>query len=83
MIFALYKNQGCYRLPPLKEISSRDLGRLERKIGLGNMGLHKLGGLPPLKENFVGELKLLSKWLLGLLISLAVEPHFSIHNIIV
>ena len=37
VIFALYKNQGCYRLPPLKEISSRDLGRLERKIGLGNL----------------------------------------------
>ena len=36
VIFALYKNQGCYRLPPLKEILSRDLERLERKIGLGN-----------------------------------------------
>ena len=54
VIFALYKNRGCYRLPPLKEISSRDLGRLERKIGLGKRGLLKLGGLPPLKENFVG-----------------------------
>ena len=55
VIFAFYKNQGCYRLPPLKEISSRDLGRLERKMGLGNMGLHKLGGLPPLKEMFLWE----------------------------
>ena len=54
VIFALYKNQGCYRLPPLKEISSRDLGRLERKIGLGNWVYSRLGGLPPLKENFVG-----------------------------
>jgi hypothetical protein len=26
---------GCDRLPPLKEISSRDLERLERKMGLG------------------------------------------------
>jgi hypothetical protein len=25
---------GCDRLPPLKEISSRDLERLERKMGL-------------------------------------------------
>jgi hypothetical protein len=26
---------GCDRLPPLKEISSQDLERLERKMGLG------------------------------------------------
>ena len=36
VIFELSKNQGCYRLPPLKEISSRDLGRLEGKISLFN-----------------------------------------------
>ena len=53
MIFALSKNQGCYRLPPLKEISSRDLGRLERKIGLGNW-VYSTGWLPPLKGIFVG-----------------------------
>jgi hypothetical protein len=39
------KNLGCYRLPPLKGISSRDLESLERKMDLGY-----LGGLPPLKE---------------------------------
>jgi hypothetical protein len=30
---------GCYRLPPLKEISSSRLERLERKIGLSFLGL--------------------------------------------
>jgi hypothetical protein len=29
---------GCYRLPPLKEISSPRLERLERKKGLGYLG---------------------------------------------
>jgi hypothetical protein len=29
---------GCYRLPPLKEISSPRLERLERKQGLGYLG---------------------------------------------
>ena len=37
------------------------------------MGLLKLGGLPPLKENFPRESKLLSTWWLGLL-------YFIIHN---
>ena len=44
---------GCYKLPPLKGISSRDWKRLERKIGSGISGFRRLGGLPPLKETFV------------------------------
>jgi hypothetical protein len=32
--FSHSKILGCDRLPPLKEISSRDLERLERNIGL-------------------------------------------------
>jgi hypothetical protein len=44
---------GFYRLPPLKESRPRDSERPER-----NMGLGYLGGLPPLKENFVGSIGL-------------------------
>ena len=51
VILALCKNQGCYTLPPLKEISSRDLGRLERKIGLGNC-FSQVGWATILKRNF-------------------------------
>jgi hypothetical protein len=39
---------GCYRLPPLKEISSPRFGEVRKKDGFGI-----LGGLPPLKETFV------------------------------
>jgi hypothetical protein len=42
---------GCYKLPPLKEISSLRLERLERKLCFG---LPRW--LPPLKETFVGSL---------------------------
>jgi hypothetical protein len=42
---------GCYRLPPLKEISSPRLERLERELGVG---LPRW--LPPLKGSFVGSL---------------------------
>jgi hypothetical protein len=42
---------GCYRLPPLKEISSPRLERLERK-----KGFEFPRWLPPLKETFVGSL---------------------------
>jgi hypothetical protein len=47
------KNLGCYRLLPLKEISS---SRFEeaRKVE----GFVVLGWLPPLKETFVGSLGL-------------------------
>jgi hypothetical protein len=40
---------GCYRLPPIKEISSPRFGEARKKEGLGY-----LGGLPPLKETSVG-----------------------------
>jgi hypothetical protein len=42
---------GCYRLPPLKKISSPRLERLRKKEGFG---LPRW--LPPLKETFVGSL---------------------------
>jgi hypothetical protein len=44
---------GCDRLPPLKGISSPRFGEAGRKDGFGI-----LGGLPPLKEIFVGSLSL-------------------------
>jgi hypothetical protein len=44
---------GCYRLPPLKEISSPGF---EEARKLGGFGI--LGWLPPLKETFVGGLGL-------------------------
>jgi hypothetical protein len=47
------KNLGCYRLPPLKEISSPGF---EEARKLGGFGI--LGWLPPLKETFVGGLGL-------------------------
>jgi hypothetical protein len=42
---------GCDRLPPLKEISSPRFGEARKKDGFVI-----LGGLPPLKETFVGSL---------------------------
>jgi hypothetical protein len=45
------KNLGCYRLPPLKEISSPRFGEARKKEGFG---LPRW--LPPLKESFVGRL---------------------------
>jgi hypothetical protein len=45
------KNLGCYRLPPLKEISSLKFGEASKKEGYG---LPRW--LPPLKGTFVGSL---------------------------
>jgi hypothetical protein len=47
------KNLGCYRLPPLKEISSPRFEEARKVKGFG-----VLGWLPPLKETFVGSLGL-------------------------
>jgi hypothetical protein len=47
------KNLGCYRLPPLKEISSLRFGEDTKKEGFW---LPRW--LPPLKETFVGSLGL-------------------------
>jgi hypothetical protein len=47
------KNLGCYRLPPLKEISSP---RFEEAIKVKGFGV--LRWLQPLKETFVGGLDL-------------------------
>jgi hypothetical protein len=47
------KNLGCYRLPPLKEISSLRFEEARKVKGFGI-----LGGLPPLNEIFVGSLGL-------------------------
>jgi hypothetical protein len=53
IILKFDKNLGCYRLPPLKEISS---SRFEeaRKVE----GFVVLRWLPPLKETFAGSLGL-------------------------
>jgi hypothetical protein len=45
------KYLGCYRLPPLKEISSPGFGEARKKEGFG---LPRW--LPPLKGTFVGSL---------------------------
>jgi hypothetical protein len=50
------KNLGCYRLPPLKEISSPRFGEARKKDGFGIPRW-----LPPLKETFVGSLGLCFK----------------------
>jgi hypothetical protein len=47
------KNLGCYRLPPLKEISSPIFGEARKVEGFG-----VLRWLPPLKETFVVSLGL-------------------------
>jgi hypothetical protein len=47
------KNLGCYRLPPLKEISSPRYEEARKVEGFG-----VLGWLTPLKETFVGSLGL-------------------------
>jgi hypothetical protein len=47
------KNWGCYRLPPLNEISSSRFEEARKVEGFG-----VLGWLPPLKETFVGNLGL-------------------------
>jgi hypothetical protein len=49
----LYKNLGCYRIPPLKEILPPRFGEARRVEGFG-----ALRWLPPLKETFVGSLSL-------------------------
>jgi hypothetical protein len=48
---------GCDRLPPLKEISSLRFGEARKKDRFVI-----LGGLPPLKETFVGSLGLGFRW---------------------
>jgi hypothetical protein len=54
ILFISYsKVLGCDRLPPLKEISSPRFGEARKKEGFGI-----LGGIPPLKETFVGSLGL-------------------------
>jgi hypothetical protein len=45
------KNLGCYKLPPLKEISSPRFEKARKEKGFG-----VLRWLPPLKETFVGSL---------------------------
>jgi hypothetical protein len=52
-LFSHSKILGCDRLPPLKEISSSRFGEARKKNGF-----EVLGGLPPLKETFVGTLGL-------------------------
>jgi hypothetical protein len=52
-IFHIPNFLGCDRLPPLKEISSSRFGEARKKEGF-----EVLGGLPPLKETFVGSLGL-------------------------
>src|SRR3954466_457997 len=47
--YKIWKILGCDRLPPLKEISSRDLGRLGLQVGLKTTRV-----LPPLKESLIG-----------------------------
>jgi hypothetical protein len=47
------KKLGCYRLPPLKEISSPRFGEARKVDRFG-----VLRWLPPLKETFVGILGL-------------------------
>jgi hypothetical protein len=47
------KNLACYRLPPLKEISSPRFEEARRVEGFW-----VLGWLPPLKETLVGSLGL-------------------------
>ena len=60
MIFKTFQNLGCYKLPPLKGISSPRFEEARKKDGFGISGFRQLGGLPPLKETFVGSLELLS-----------------------
>jgi hypothetical protein len=52
-IYFTFQILGCDRLPPLKEISSPRFGEAIKKDGF-----MILGGLPPLKETFVGSLSL-------------------------
>src|SRR3954465_12307826 len=47
--YKIWKILGCDRLPPLKEISSRDLGRLGLQVGFKATRV-----LPPLKESLIG-----------------------------
>ena len=47
-------------LPPLKGISSPRFEEARKEDGSGISGFGQLGGLPPLKETFVGSLELLS-----------------------
>jgi hypothetical protein len=47
------KNLGCYRLPPLKEISSPRFEEARKEKGFGVSRW-----LPPLKDTFVGSLGL-------------------------
>jgi hypothetical protein len=48
-ILKFVKKLGCYRLPPLKEISSSRFEEARKVEGFG-----VLRWLPPLKETFVG-----------------------------
>ena len=36
------------------------IGKVGKKDGFGQLGLDHMGGLPPLKETFVGSLEILS-----------------------
>ena len=57
MIFITFHVLGCYRLPPLKGISSPRFEESRKIDRFSIFGFRKLGGLPPLKEIFVGSLE--------------------------
>ena len=65
--FSTLQKSGMLQTTTLKRNLAPRFGKARKKIGFGSLGLQKLGGLPPLKETFVGSLYFLSIRLLGLL----------------
>ena len=49
---------GCYKPTTLKRNLVPRFGEARKKDGFGISGFRQLGGLPPLKETFVGSLEL-------------------------
>ena len=60
MIFKTFQNLGCYKPTTLKRNLVPRFGEARKKDRFATSGFRQLGGLPPLKETFVGSLGLSS-----------------------
>ena len=58
MIFTTFQNLGCYKPTTLKRNLVPRFEESRKKDRFGISGFSQMGGLPPLKETFVGSLEL-------------------------
>ena len=67
--FCTLQKSGMLQTTTFKRNLVPRFGKARKKDRFGKLGLHQLGGLPPLKEKFCGQSKTLFQNVVGLLSS--------------